>query len=126
MNEEKNVLAVIDRVYAAWEAGDATAFVADYLDDASSIMPGAYRANADEVREAMAASFAGPLKGSRVLGGAVATRFQAPDTAVVVARNAIAFAGEEQVPDDRWIMATWTLVRDGDTWKIAAYHNCAA
>jgi hypothetical protein len=33
---------VLARVYQAWEAGDAEAFVADYTDDASVIQPGVY------------------------------------------------------------------------------------
>lgn len=44
------IRTVLDRLYAAWSDGDADAFAARYIDDATVAMPGA---------------FAGPLAGSR-------------------------------------------------------------
>ncbi|GLZ81046.1 hypothetical protein Afil01_58530 [Actinorhabdospora filicis] len=134
MNDEKAALATIDAVYEAWTRNDAAAFAARFLDDATSVMPGVYRAGAAEIGERMAESFAGPLKDSHVDGEYISVRFPAEGTAVVTARNAIVFAGEEfagagEVPEGRWVVATWTLIRangaDGE-WKVAAYHNSPA
>lgn len=128
MSEEKNVLAVIDTVYAAWARNDAEVFVEVFTEDGTSVLPGAYRAGAAEIRDRMAESFAGPLKDTHVLDETIAVRFPAEGTAIVTARNAVVFPGEsDDVPADRWVVATWTLVRDGEgTWKAAAYHNSPA
>jgi hypothetical protein len=40
--DHQAVLGVLKGVYEAWEANDAEAFVADYLDDASVVQPGVY------------------------------------------------------------------------------------
>lgn len=39
--EQAAVLSVVKGVYDAWNAADPDAFVADYPEDASAIMPGA-------------------------------------------------------------------------------------
>ncbi|MFZ0225566.1 MAG: hypothetical protein WAL41_01185 [Mycobacterium sp.] len=43
--DRQAVLDVRKGVYEAWEANDAEAFVADYLDDASVVQPGVYQKN---------------------------------------------------------------------------------
>ncbi|MEU1204727.1 SgcJ/EcaC family oxidoreductase [Nocardia sp. NPDC005825] len=120
------VLTVLKDLYVAWAANDADAFVADYDPDATSILPGVFRSGRAAVRDGMAAGFAGPLRGSSVLDEPRQVRFPAPDTAVVVSRAAILMAGETEAPADRWVLATWTLVRREGRWLITAYHNCAA
>lgn len=124
--DRDTVLTVLKDLYIAWAANDADAFVADYDPDATSILPGVFRVGRAAVRDGMAAGFAGPLRGSSVLDEPRQVRFPAPDTAVVVSRAAILMAGETEVPADRWVLATWTLVRREDRWLITAYHNCAA
>ena len=64
--DRQAVLDVLARLYRAWEAGDAEAFVADYTEDASVIQPGVYEKDREEIRTTIAAGFAGPLSGSRV------------------------------------------------------------
>ena len=126
MSDEQAVRAVLDRLYDAWAKGDADAFVAGYASNATSILPGDYRPNRDIVRDRMAAAFAGRLKNSRVDDNVESVRFFGPDTAIAVSRDGVLLDGEVEVPDGRWVMATWVLVkRDGD-WRIAAYHNCPA
>ncbi|MFF8378814.1 SgcJ/EcaC family oxidoreductase [Streptomyces sp. NPDC015661] len=125
---EQQVRSVIDAVYAAWAANDADAFVAVYTPDATAALPGSFRDGREQIRAAMAAGFEGPLKGSTVRGGIDGVRFlgECRDAAVAVARNAVVLAGETEVPDDRWVRATWALERTGDgVWQVAAYHNCA-
>ena len=64
--DRRAVLDVLAGLYKAWEANDAEAFVADYIDDASVVQPGVYKKDREEIRTTMAAGFAGPLSGSRV------------------------------------------------------------
>jgi len=124
--EESAVRAVLDTVYAAWADNDADAFVTVYTEDATSTLPGSHRAGREEIRARMAAGFAGPLKGSRVLDEVQSVRFLGDDAGVIVSRSAVLMAGETEAPADRWVLATWTLARQDGRWLVAAYHNCAA
>jgi uncharacterized protein (TIGR02246 family) len=56
--DRQAVLDVLKGVYEAWQANDAEAFVADYLDDASVVQPGAYQKNREEIQSTMAGAFA--------------------------------------------------------------------
>ena len=44
------IKGVLESHYKAWDAGDADAFVTDYAQDATVIMPGIYRKSREEVR----------------------------------------------------------------------------
>jgi uncharacterized protein (TIGR02246 family) len=120
------VLAVIKAGYAAWEANDVDEFVAGYLDDATVVQPGTYKRNRDEIRNTMAAGFAGPLKGSCVIDTPGDVRLVNAETAIVVSEGGIVFAGETTSPPDRMVRATWVVVKRDGRWLIAAYHNSPA
>jgi uncharacterized protein (TIGR02246 family) len=124
--KDREVLAVLDNLYKAWADNDADAFVASYTEDATSILPGEYSASRAAVRDRMAAGFAGPLKGSQVRDEVQSVRHLGADAAIVVSRSAVVMAGETKAPDDRWVIATWTLTRRNGRWLLAAYHNCPA
>jgi uncharacterized protein (TIGR02246 family) len=124
--DQQAVLDVLARTYQAWEAGDAEAFVTDYTDDASVIQLGVYQKDREEIRNTMAAAFAGPLSGSRVAAHPVNVRFLTGDTAIVVSEDGIIFPGQDAVASERLMRATWVLVRRGGGWRIASYHNSPA
>jgi len=124
--DRQAVLDVLARLYQAWEAGDAEAFVADYIDDASVIQPGVYEKDREEIRTTIAAAFAGPLSGSRVAARPVNVRFLTGDTAIVVSEDGIIFPGQGAVANERLVRATWVLVRRDGGWRIASYHNSPA
>jgi len=121
--DRRAVLAVIQAVYAAWEANDADEFVAVYLDDATVVQPGVHKKNRQEIRTTMAAGFAGPLKGSRVIDTPQEVRFVNDETAIVVSEGGIVFPGEATCPSDRLVRATWVVVKRDGHWLVAAYHN---
>jgi uncharacterized protein (TIGR02246 family) len=124
--DRQAVLDVLARVDQAWEAGDAEAFVADYTEDASVIQPGVYQKDRAEIRANIAAAFAGPLNGSRVVARPVDVRFITGDTAVVVSEDGIIFPGQNAVASERLVRASWVLVRRDGGWRIASYHNSPA
>jgi uncharacterized protein (TIGR02246 family) len=124
--DRQAILDVLAALYQAWEANDAEAFVADYADDATVVQPGVYKKDREEIRATMAAAFAGPLSGSRATDHPAAIRFLTGDTAVVISEGGIIFPGQEAVASERLVRATWVLVRRGDAWRIAAYHNSPA
>jgi hypothetical protein len=48
------IKGVLEGLYKAWDAGDADAFVADYTEDATAILPGSYRKSKEDIRQNMA------------------------------------------------------------------------
>jgi uncharacterized protein (TIGR02246 family) len=126
VTDRQAVQNVLKRLYQAWEANDAEAFVADYLDDASVVQPGIYKKDREEIRTTMAAGFAGPLQGSRVINHPQEIRFLADETAIVVSEDGILFPGQEVVPSEALVRATWVLAKRDGSWYVAAYHNSPA
>ena len=124
--DRQAVLAVLARLYKAWEANDAEAFVADYTDDASVVQPGVYKKDREEISTTMAAGFAGPLSGSRATDHPVDVRFLTDDTAVIISEGGIIFPGQDAVASGGLVRATWVLVRRDGGWRIAGYHNSPA
>lgn len=120
------IKAVLENLYQAWDVGDADAFVADYTQDATAIMPGTYRKSREEVRQGMAVGFASYLKGSTNIDKLESIRFLGENAAVAVSETSLTFPGETEVPAERTVFATWVLEKRDGTWLIAAYHNSPA
>jgi uncharacterized protein (TIGR02246 family) len=124
--ETSAVRDVLQRAYAAWAAGDADAFAALYADDATVVMRGVFHRGRPAVRGYMAAGFAGRLKGSRGVDDPQDIRIVGGHTAIVVSRAGIVMAGEQAVPAEREVLATWVLAKRDGRWLVAAYTNTPA
>ena len=74
----------------------------------------------------MAGAFAGPLKGSRVIDQPQDVRFPNEDTAIVISEGGIVFPGQDAVPSEGMVRATWVLAKRDGRWLVAAYHYSAA
>lgn len=125
MKDETAIQRVLDRSYRAWAAGDAAGMVAAYTADATAIMPGSLREGRAAIRENMARAFAGPLKDTSIYSKQLCFRFAGDGTAIVVSESGILFPGQNEVPDEGKVYATWVLEKQDGSWKIAAYHNSA-
>ena len=125
-HDEAAIRGVLEGVYKAWDAGDAEAFVADYREDATAILPGSYRRSREEVRENMAAGFTSYLKGSTTNDRLDSIRFLGETAAVVVSRTSLTFPGETEAPAERTVYATWVLEQRDGAWLVVAYHNSPA
>ena len=125
-NPADSVMSVIQAVYDAWADGDADTFARLYTDDATVVQPGIYKQNNDVIRTTMAAAFAGPLKGSRVLDEPQSVRFLGSDAAVVITESGILMAGQDELPAGGLVRCTWVLTRRDEQWYVAAYHNSPA
>ncbi len=121
--DEAAIKGVLEGVYKAWDAGDADAFVTDYRDDATAILPGSYRRSKEDVRASMAAGFASVLKGSTTVDKLDSIRFLGETAAVVVSETGVRFPGETEVPAERLVYATWVLEKRDGAWLLVAYHN---
>jgi uncharacterized protein (TIGR02246 family) len=97
-DDEAAIRAVLDALYAAWAAGDADAFVAEYTPDATSILPGSLREGREAVRENMRHGFAGPLAGTTTVDRWRSLRFVGRDGAIVVSESGVLFSGQSRFP----------------------------
>ena len=122
-DDQAAIAAVLVDTYKAWEAGDADGMVADYTADATAILPGSLRASRDVIRESMALTFEGPLKGTSTVNKQLSLRFVGRDAAIVVSESGIVFGGQTEVPDAGKVNATWVFEKRDGRWLIAAYHN---
>ena len=124
--DRQAVLDVLKGVYLAWEANDADAFVADYLDDASVVQPGVYKKSRQEIQSTMAGGFAGPLKGSRVVDQPQDVRFLNEETAIVISEGGIVFPEQDAPSSQGMVRATWVLAKREGRWFVGAYHHSPA
>jgi uncharacterized protein (TIGR02246 family) len=125
--DEAEIKAVLARLYQAWDASDADAFVADYTEDATAILPGSARMSRAEIRDSMAAGFSTFLKGTTTIDSIQSIRFLGDRAAVVISQTGVLFPGESEVPADRISNATWVLEKQpNEVWNLAAYHNSPA
>ena len=121
---ETQLRAVLDQAYAGWQAGDADAFVVNYLPDAVTVSTGLAGDTREVVRDRMVERFTGVLQGSRVVDHIETMRLiGGGNAAVIVSRSVIVMPGQTETPTDGWVWATWTLTHEGDRWLVASYHN---
>src|SRR5690242_19328432 len=110
------VTAVLDRLTAAWNAGDGAAYGAEFTADATYITyVGTLYVGGDEIGTAHQALFDSFLKGTRLTSEIVGIRCPGPDTAMVVTRGDV----HKGRPGKLHKIQTYTLVRQpaGD-WKV--------
>jgi uncharacterized protein (TIGR02246 family) len=122
--DECAVRAVLDAVYAAWADNDADAFVAPYAPHATAVHSGTVMEDRDAIRVTMASVFAGPLKGSRGVHTVQSIRFVGADTAIVLSKGAILFAGQSEPAVQSRTLDGWVLCMQDGAWRVEAFHNC--
>ncbi|WP_155369616.1 SgcJ/EcaC family oxidoreductase [Catellatospora vulcania] len=118
-------LAEIEQLLAsiahAWEAADADAFGRAFTDDASYVtFVGTVYRGRDDITESHRALFQAFTKGTRLAGETISVTFLGPDTAVVVGRGDT-YKGRRRPALSK--IQTYTLVREPDGWRVAAFHN---
>ncbi|HEX8079028.1 MAG TPA: SgcJ/EcaC family oxidoreductase [Jatrophihabitans sp.] len=121
--DEAAVQAVVKGVHNAWTAGDPDAFVAEYAENASAVLPGSYMKSRADIQGTMGFLFNGPLKGTQATDKVLDTRFLNDDTAIVITETGVLIPGESTAPPERTVFATWVLAKNDGKWQIAAYCN---
>jgi len=124
--DEMAVLELLQRMVAAWDAGDANAFADLYTEDGRVVTAGTYSQGREQIRAFTTAGFAGPLKGTKSMERPQHVRFLADNVAIVDSLSGYALPGEESVQPSLERRATWVLARTGAGWLVESYHNCAA
>jgi uncharacterized protein (TIGR02246 family) len=118
------IAAVPGRLVSAWAAHDAEAFSQLFIQDGTLILPGVYKKGRNEIRQFMAAAYAGPYKGTSVTGSPLEIKPLGTDAVALVTVGGVLEAGETEVSTKQAIRASWILVRDDGTWRLAVYQNC--
>ena len=121
--EESAVQAAVEGVHDAWTKGDPDAFVADYAENASAVLPGSYMNSRQAIQGTMGFLFNGPLKGTRATYKHLDTRFLNDEAAIVITETGVLIPGESTAPPERTVFATWVLAKKDGKWQIAAYCN---
>ena len=116
-------LDIMRRIVTAWADHDAEAFAAVFTEDATMILPGQYRKGRDQIRDFMAAGFAGPYRGTQVTGEPLDFRYLAEDVALLLTVGGVLAPGQREVSAGQAIRASWLLAERDGRWLLAAYQN---
>jgi uncharacterized protein (TIGR02246 family) len=120
-NRTAAVTAVIDSLAEAWARGDADAYGAHFTEDASYItFVGTHYLGRQDIADSHRALFAKFLRGTKLAHEVLDVRFLGADVAVLTSRGDIVKGAH---PKKLTKVQTYTLVREGDRWLVAAFHN---
>lgn len=121
MSDEQDVRAVLTALVAAWERQDADAYGALFTDDATyTTFVGTLYRGRTAIVESHRALFRSFLKGTSLADERIEVRFHGPDAAVVTSRGDVVKGRRRRPPGKA---QTYTLVRTGDGWRVAAFQN---
>ena len=115
--------AVLQRLEQAWNAGDGAAFAAPFTDDADFV---AIRGDHHRTRQAIATGhqhiFGTIYRGSRVHYSLYQAKRLAEDVVLAHSSGTLT-APSGPMAGTHHATTTLVLVRRGDDWQVAAWHN---
>ena len=121
--DEREIQAIVGRMFDAWGRGDAVAYHADLTDDADYVsFDGSRRGKADSIRS-HENLFRTVLYGSRLAGEIESIRFVTPDVAVVHLTGSVVEGWRQQMRRRRLSRQTMVVVRRNGRWQVTAFHN---
>lgn len=110
----------LDRMRRAWDDGDATAYAAEFTEDAMYVIfAGIVSHGRDEIRADHVPVFERWQRGSRMSMSVLEVRMLGDDAAVVLTEGGIGKA--RTIRHDK--VQTFVMVRDGDRWRCASFQN---
>jgi uncharacterized protein (TIGR02246 family) len=121
-HDEREIRAIVGRMFDAWGRGDAAAYHADLTDDADYVaFDGSRRNKADSIRSHQN-RFRTVLYGSRLTGEVESIRFVTSDVAVVHLTGSVVEGWRQKMRRGRLSRQTMVVRRDG-RWQVTAFHN---
>lgn len=111
------------RIMDAWRAHDAEGFADVFVPEGSMLLPGVEVVGKEAIAGFMARAFAGPYRGTQVVGEPTRATVLTPDHVLLFTEGGVRSAGATELEDAQKVRATWTMVRTADGWKLAAYQN---
>lgn len=116
----------------AWNRGDAAGYASLFTDDADFVAwNGSYGRGRQAIEDGHRPLFDGPLAGSRMVlvdddvesAPPESLRFVRPDVAIMVISGMVTLAGQSATGPDHKSVQTFVLTKDGNRWRVAAFHN---
>lgn len=122
--QKATIRDVPQRIVPTWANEDADGFARVFSTDPSMIVPGqdTYLRSRAEIRAYMQNIF-DTYPPVRVTAKTLDVRCLSRDVGVVVTEGGMLFGDETVVPPERVGRQTWTIVRQGRDWYVAAYQN---
>ena len=115
--------AVITSLEAAWNAADGTAFAAPFTEDAAFVtIRGEHYTGKAAIGAGHQGIFDTIYRGSTVSYGLLGARALS-DTVLLVHARSVLRAPTGPLAGEHDAVSTLVLVRAGDRWQIAAFHN---
>lgn len=122
--DEAAIRALVQHLEDSWNANDGHRYAAAFTEDCDYVaFDGTYlkgrRANADHHQ----ALFESVLRDTRLTFENVTIRFVAPTVAIMHGYGSVMMPWQATVTPSRRSLQTYVVVREGDTWRIAAFQN---
>lgn len=112
----------LDRIRAAWDAGDPGAYAAEFTDDATYVIfAGIISHGRDAIRDDHVPVFERWQRGTRMVMRILDARTLGDDVAVVLTEGGLYKGSASKARCDK--VQTFTMVRKGDRWLCAAFQN---
>ena len=109
----------------AWNNGDGMLYASYFTEDADYVtFDGIHLHGRTENSHFHNKLFSGILKGSRLVGEIKQIRFISEKIAIIHQTGVVQLRFQRKAPVGRSSINTNVLVREGDEWKISAFHNC--
>lgn len=122
--DETDIRAVAGRLSGAWTRNDASAFAAEFTEDAEYIgFDGTHATGRDGIAVGYRRLFDGPLKDTSLTSELKEIRFLGPDVALARGASSIRLPWQATMQPRRMTQQTVVLVRHLDRWQIAALHS---
>ena len=114
---------IIGRLERAWNAGDGRAFGEPFALDADFVdIRGEHHRGREAIAAGHQAIFDSIYRGSQQTYDLLQTRALSDDVVLVLAQGNLHAPGGPMVGESH-STATLVLVRDGEDWQIASFHN---
>jgi len=130
--ERRAILELGKALQGAWNRGDAAGYASLFTHDADFVAWNGSRGHGRQtIEDAHRRLFNGPLAGSRMVlidddaesAPPESLRFVRPDVAIMVTPGVVTLAGQSATGPDRESVQTFVLIKNGNRWRVAAFHN---
>ena len=122
-NAEGIARRILDQLGNAWNAADGQAFGAPFATDADFVaIRGDHHHGRDAIAHGHQAIFDSIYRGSQLVYDLLQTRALTDDVVLVLAQGNLNAPSGPMVGESQ-STATLVIVRKGDDWQIASFHN---
>ncbi|MBZ5711561.1 SgcJ/EcaC family oxidoreductase [Nannocystis pusilla] len=122
--DEAEIRDHVLRTWEAWGRGDARAYAALFAPEVDYVaFDGSIARGRAEVERSHAELFASVLRGTCLRGEITDVRRLGAEAAVAHAIGGAVWPWQRGVSAERLSRQTYVLVREGEGWTIAAFHN---